>query len=55
MNLSKNALYQADIDLENFEKKFFMAYQKQNFLKKYSNYIKSFKHEKHKNDTQLSN
>ena len=42
MNLSKNALYQADIGLENFEKKFFYGISETKFLKKIFELYKIF-------------
>ena len=49
--LSENTLYQADISSENFQKKIYYGISETRF----SNHKKSFKHKKHKNDTQLSN
>ena len=53
--LSENALYQADISSENFQTKIYYGISETKFKTRYSNHKKSFNHEKHKNDTQLSN
>ena len=53
--LSENALYQADISSENFQTKIYYDISETKFKTRYSNHKKSFNHEKHKNDTQLSN
>ena len=53
--LSENTLYQADISTENFQTKIDYGISKTRFKTSYSNHEKSFNHEKHKNDTQLSN
>ena len=52
--LSENTLYQADISTENFQTKINYGISKTRFKTSYSNHEKSFNHEKHKNDTQLS-
>ena len=49
--MSESTLYQADISLENFQTKIYYGISETRF----SNHKKSFNHEKHKNDTQLSN
>ena len=53
--LSENTLYQADISSENFQTKIYYGISETRFKTRYSNHKKSFNHEKHKNDTQLSN
>ena len=53
--LSENTLYQADISSENFQTKIYYGISETKFKTRYSNHKKSFNHEKHKNDTQLSN
>ena len=53
--LSKNTPYQADISSENFQKKIYYGVSETKFKTRYSNHKKSFNHEKHENDTQLSN
>ena len=52
--LSENTLYQADISSENFQTKIYYGISETKFKTRYSDYKKSFNHEKHKNDTQLS-
>ena len=54
-SLSENTLYQADISSENFQRKIYYGISETKFKPRYSNHKKSFNHEKHKNDTQLSN
>ena len=54
-SLSENALYQADISSENFQRKIYYGISETKFKPRYSNHKKSFNHEKHKNDTQISN
>ena len=51
--LSENTLYQTDISLENFQTEIYSSISETKT--RYSNHKKSFNHEKHKNDTQLSN
>ena len=53
--LSENTLYQADISSENFQTKICYDISETKFKTRFSNVKKSFSHEKHKNDTQLSN
>ena len=53
--MSENTLYQADISSENFQTKIYYGISETKFKTRYSNHKKSFNHEKHKNDTQLSN
>ena len=53
--LSENTLYQADISSEIFQMKIYYGILETKFKTRYSNYKKSFNHEKHKNDTQISN
>ena len=53
--LSENTLYQADISSENSQTKIYYGISETKFKTRYSNYKKSFNHEKHKNDTQLPN
>ena len=53
--LSENTLYQADISSGNFQTKIYYGISETKFKTRYSNHKKSFNHEKHKNDTQLSN
>ena len=53
--LSENTLYQVDISSENFQTKIYYGISETKFKTRYSNHKKSFNHEKHKNDTQLSN
>ena len=53
--LSENTLYQADISSENFQTKIYYGISETKFKTRFSNHKKSFNHEKHKNDTQLSN
>ena len=53
--LSENTLYQADISLENFQTKIYYSISETKLKTRFSNHKKSFNHEKHKNDTQLSN
>ena len=53
--LSENTLYQADISSENFQTKIYYGISETKFKTRYSNHKKSFNHEKHKNDTRLSN
>ena len=53
--LSKNTLYQADISSKNFQTKIYCSISKAKFKTRFLNHKKSFNHEKHKNDTQLSN
>ena len=51
--MSENTLYQTDISLENFQTEIYSSISETKT--RYSNHKKSFNHEKHKNDTQLSN
>ena len=53
--LSGITLYQADISSENFQTKIYYGISETKFKTRYSNHKKSFNHEKHKSDTQLSN
>ena len=53
--LSENTLYQADISSENFQTKIYYDKSETKFETRFSKHKKSFNHEKHKNDTQLSN
>ena len=53
--LSENTLYEADISPENFQGKIYYDVSETKFKTTFSNYKKSFNHEKSKNDTQLSN
>ena len=53
--LSENTLYQIDIRLENFQTKIYNDISETKFKTRYSTYKKSFRHEKHKNNMQLSN
>ena len=53
--LSENTLYQADTSSENFQTKICYDISEAKFKTRFSNVKKSFSHEKHKNDTQLSN
>ena len=48
---TENILYEADISLENFQKKIYYEKSETKFKTRYSNHKKSFNHEKHKNDT----
>ena len=52
--LSENTLYQADISSENFQTKIYYGISETKFQIRFWNHKKSFNHEKHKNDTQLS-
>ena len=52
--LSQNTLYQADISSENFQTKIYYCISETKFKTRFSNRKKSFHHEKHKNNTQLS-
>ena len=52
--LGENTLYQSDIGSENFQTKIYYGISEGKFKTRYSNHKKSFNHEKHKNDTQLS-
>ena len=47
--------YQADISSEKYKKKIYYGISETKFKTRYLNHKKSFNHEKHKNDTQLSN
>ena len=53
--MSEITLYQADISSENFQKNIYCGISEIKFKTRYSSHKKSFNHEKHKNDTQLSN
>ena len=53
--LSENTLYQADISSKKFQTKIYHGISETKFKTRFSNHKKSFNHEKHKNDTQLSN
>ena len=53
--LSESTLYQADISSENFQTKIYYGISETKFKTRFSNHKKSFNHEKHKNDTQVSN
>ena len=53
--LSENTLYQADFSSENFQTEIYYGISETTFKTRYLNHKKSFNHEKHKNDTQLSN
>ena len=52
--LSENTLYQAGISSENFQTKIYYGISEKKFKIRFWNHKKSFNHEKHKNDTQLS-
>ena len=52
--LSENTLYQANISSESFQTKIYYGISETKFKTRYSNHKKSFNHEKHKTDTQLS-
>ena len=52
--LSENTLYQADISSENFQTKIYYSISETKFKTRYSNHKKSFNHEKHKSNTELS-
>ena len=53
--LSQNTLYQADISSENLKTKIYYGMSGTKFKTRFLNHKKSFNHEKHKDDTQLSN
>ena len=53
--LGEDTLYQANISLENFQTKIYYDISETKFKTRYWNHKKSFNHENHKNDTQLSN
>ena len=53
--LSQNTLYQADISSENLKTKIYYGMSGKKFKTRFLNHKKSFNHEKHKDDTQLSN
>ena len=53
--MSKNTPYQVDISSENFQTKIYYEISETKIKTRYLNHKKSFNHEKHKNDTQLSN
>ena len=52
--LSKNTLYQTDINSENFQMKIYYSISETKFKTIYLNHKKSFNHKKPKNDMQLS-
>ena len=53
--MSENTLYQADINSENFQTNIYYGMSETKFKIRFSNHKKSFNHEKHKKNTQLSN
>ena len=55
--LTNNIMYNATItsNQDNYHHKIYYAITETKFKQRYANHIKSFKHEKHQNDTELSN
>ena len=55
--LTNNIIYEATLtsNQDNYQHKIYYGITKTKFKQRYANHIKSFRHEKHQSDTELSN